>query len=236
MENHARYGEVIYAHDGDRLLVNLFIPSRLRWADRGLTVTQDTRFPAEADTRLRFSLAAPRKLTVAVRYPGWVAPGALTLAVNGETVPVSARPGDYAEVAREWKDGDVLTVGLPMRLTTEFLPRSSSYLAVLYGPLVLAGKLGREGLTNRDFRGQVMNVKKLMPAERTPAFAAPAWEVTGRIEPLAGRPLTFRTRDLARPGDVTLVPFYQLHDERYAVYWRLTSPKKGTVPFFGLAR
>jgi DUF1680 family protein len=187
-----------------------------------MTVTQETTFPAEPRTRLRFHLDAPRKLTLAVRYPAWVLPGSLKLAVNGEAVPVSARPGDYAEVAREWKDGDVLTVELPMRLTTETLPRTSNYLAVLYGPLVLAGKLGRAGLTDRDFRGQAMNPKKSLPAEQTPTFTGPAAEVTTRIEPVAGQPLTFRTQNLAQPGDITLVPFYQLHDERYAIYWRLT--------------
>jgi DUF1680 family protein len=156
-----------------------------------------------------------------------VAPGALKLKVNTETVPVSAGPDGYAVVARTWQDGDVLAVELPMRLTTEPLPRSRDYLAVLYGPLVLAGKLGREELTDRDFRGQAMDRKKVLPAGRTPAFTAPAAEVIGRIEPVAGRPLTFRTRDLATPGDVTLVPFYQLHDERYAVYWRLTGGGNG---------
>jgi len=224
MENHARYGELIYAHSGDKLLVNLFIPSRLNWADRGLTVTQETHFPAEPNTRLEFKVAAPRKLTVAVRYPQWVREGSLKLAVNGEAVPVTAKPGNYAEVTREWKDGDQLAVELPMRLTTEALPRTTDYLAVLYGPLVLAGKLGRDGLTDADFRAQGMNAKKLMPTERTPALTGTAQTVVARIEPVTGQPLTFRTH-LARPDDVTLVPFYQLHDERYAVYWRLTSEK-----------
>ena len=41
------------------------------------------------------------------------------------------------------------------------------------------------------------------------------------IEPLAGEPLTFRTRGVGRPEDVTLVPLYRLYDQRYSVYWRL---------------
>jgi hypothetical protein len=64
-------------------------------------------------------------------------------------------------------------------------------------------------------------IDQVLSADQTPVFTRPAQEITRRIEPVQGQPLTFRTRDLARPGDVTLVPFYQLHDERYAVYWRL---------------
>ena len=43
MENPARYGEMVYAHEGDDLIVNLFVPSTLTWGD--LTVTQENRFP-----------------------------------------------------------------------------------------------------------------------------------------------------------------------------------------------
>ncbi|MBV9124155.1 MAG: glycoside hydrolase family 127 protein, partial [Planctomycetes bacterium] len=221
MENHAKYGEVIYAHARDKLLVNLFIPSRLHWRAQGVTVTQETGFPAEPRTRLHFHLTEPKTFTVAVRYPRWVQPGALKVTVNGAAVAVHGRPGEYAEVTRAWKDGDELTVDLPMRLTTEFLPRSTNYLAVLYGPVVLAGKLGREGLRDKDFRGQRLMMDQVLSADQTPVFTRPAEEITRRIQPVPGRPLTFRTRDLARPGDVTLIPFYRLHDERYAVYWRL---------------
>ncbi len=56
MENHGKYGELIYAHatlaGSDRLFVNLFIPSVLTWKEVGLTLRQETAFPAEPRTRL----------------------------------------------------------------------------------------------------------------------------------------------------------------------------------------
>ena len=53
-ESHAKYAEAIYyrSPDGgrtDTLYVNLLIPSRLQWRDRGLVLTQHTAFP-EGDT------------------------------------------------------------------------------------------------------------------------------------------------------------------------------------------
>ena len=44
---------MIQLESADKLLVNLFIPSQLHWADRGVTLTQETRLPAEPGTRLR---------------------------------------------------------------------------------------------------------------------------------------------------------------------------------------
>ncbi len=227
MENHARYGHMIYARAGmDRLFVNLFIPSELQWKDAGLSLTQDTTFPNEPRTRLRFKLDQPRRLTIAIRYPGWVEPGALKLTVNDSAVTITARPGEYAEVTREWKNGDVLNVELPLKIRIEMLPHSDDYAAILYGPVVLAGQLGRESLTEADLHRQIIDVRKTLPVAQTPVFLAAADEVAAHIEPVAGQPLTFRTTNLAKPADVTLAPFYATHDQRYAIYWQLTTPAK----------
>ena len=57
IENHARYGESIYAQDDDALYVNLFIASTLEWRERGITVTQPTRFPDADTTRIDIRVA-----------------------------------------------------------------------------------------------------------------------------------------------------------------------------------
>ncbi len=220
MENQSLYGASIYAHRGDRLFVNLFIPSELTWSEQGAKVTQITTFPDEARTRLEMKLAAPKKFTVAVRYPSWVEAGALKLAVNGKAVETTARPGTYAEVTREWKDGNALTVELPMKLHTEMLPNNDSYVSVFYGPILLGAKLGSEGLEDSDFHsGTSMRAKDKMAAAKIPVFVRPVSEIISRIEPVAGKPLQFTTKDLCKPSDVTLVPINKIYDERYSVYF-----------------
>jgi hypothetical protein len=37
------------------------------------------------------------------------------------------------------------------------------------------------------------------------------------------KPLVFRTKNLGKPDDVTLIPFYNMHHERYSVYWNVVS-------------
>ena len=70
MENPARYGEAIYARQGDALLVNLFLASQLTWREKGLTLRQETRFPDEDRTRLVLRLEKPRALRPAPAPPG----------------------------------------------------------------------------------------------------------------------------------------------------------------------
>ena len=229
MENHARYGEVIYAHEGgDKLLVNLFIPSELRWGD--LAVRQETRYPADGQSKLTISgLAQPKTFAVSVRYPGWAEAGGLKLSVNGQPVVSAGQtaPGQYADLRREWKNGDVLTVDLPVKIRTEPLPDTDGFAAIFYGPVLLAADLGRDGMKDGDFITQIANEQKELSAAKAPVLIAnSAAEIPAHLQPVANEPLTFRLTDIVKPQDVTLKPFYALPEERYAFYWRMTTPAK----------
>jgi len=230
MENHGKYGGMIYAQAKNRLYVNLFIPSVLTDRAHGLTLRQETTFPEEPKTRLALTLAAPQKMTLSLRCPAWVAPGALSVRVNGHVVATSARPGSYVDVSRVWRSGDRVELGLPMRLTTEPLPDSKDYAAFFYGPVLLAGPLGTEGLTPADFHGggpfdsPGQTAQKKIPESHVPVFIGTPEAALARIAPVPGHPLTFQTHGLAQPRDVTLVPFYRLFFERYALYWPVLTP------------
>jgi hypothetical protein len=52
-------------------------------------------------------------------------------------------------------------------------------------------------------------------------LAGDATNVLSHIEPVPGRPLSFRSVGIGRPGDVSLVPYYRLHHQRFTVYWKL---------------
>jgi DUF1680 family protein len=225
MENHARYGKAIYAHEGnDKLLVNLFIASTLDWPEAGVRIEQQTAFPEQADSQLIFHLASPKTLEVDVRYPNWVSPGAMKISVNGEAQPIAAQPDQFAAIARQWKDGDIMKIETPMTLHTEMLPHSQDYVALLYGPIVLAGKLGAQGMKPDDFTSQFMELTHRIRPTDLPVIVRPISQITAHLKPVDGQPLTFASDDLLKPNDVELVPFYKLYNERYSVYWHLMTP------------
>ncbi len=221
IENHAKYGETIYFHDDVSLYVNLFIASELTWADKGLKLRQETQFPDSDSTRLTLRCDTPVTLALKIRNPAWALN--ISVAVNGRQETVQSSPGSYVTIEREWRDGDHVDVRLPMSLHLEELPGSPDTVAVLYGPVVLAGALGTENMPDvylRDFFTRFTDVNT-WPAPPVPALAGTAQEMISHIEPVDGCPLTFRTRDIGRPNDVELIPFYRLHHQRYNVYWQL---------------
>ena len=218
MENPARYGEAIYARQGDALLVNLFLASELAWREKGLTVRQETRFPDEDRTRLVLSLGTPARFALRLRHPAWAKDG-FAVSVNGQAQRVEGGPGSYATIEREWRDGDVVEARLPMGLRFEATDDDPARGAFLWGPIVLAADLGAEGLDAKARYGP--SAPEVRLAELPPApvlVAASPAEALARVKP-AGGPLTFRTEGLAQPGDVLLRPFFRLADRRYAVYF-----------------
>jgi DUF1680 family protein len=220
MENHAKYGDTIYFHTGDSLFVNLFIASELTWPEQGLTLRQDTKFPTSDTSTLKMKLQKPTTLTLKIRHPAWATDG-MTVRINGKKQDVESAPSSYLALTREWHDGDKIEVRLPMSLHTEFLPGVSNDLAVLYGPIVLAGELGTNSMPDPLTPNQTDYSR--LPAPSAPMFVADADDLLKHIKPVSGEPLTFRTRGIGRPKDVTLIPFYELHRQRYSVYWQLIS-------------
>jgi len=223
MENHSKYGDTIYFHDDDSLWVNLFIASELDWKDKGLTVTQETKFPESETTTLLFKAAKPVELTVRIRCPQWLAwPAQFTL--NGKKLDVSGVAGEYAAIRRQWQEGDKLEVKLPMSLHMENLPNAENIAAVLYGPIVLAGQLGAEGMSGSYAPNQGDFNRVACP--EAPVLVTDINNVTAHIEPVAGKPLAFQTKGIGKPEDINLIPFYRTHHQRYSVYWRVFTEEK----------
>ncbi|HUL78642.1 MAG TPA: beta-L-arabinofuranosidase domain-containing protein [Vicinamibacteria bacterium] len=217
MENPARFGEAVYARQGDALLVNLFLASELGWPEKGLVLRQETRFPEEDGTRLVLHVKTPTRLALRLRHPGWAS--AIEVRVNGAAPAAESRPGSYATIEREWRDGDVVEARMPMSLRFEALPDDASVGALLYGPVVLAADLGTEGLDEARRYGPMAPELHGDEAGGASVLVAPSPAAAlARVRP-TGEPLAFRTDGIGRPRDLDLRAFYRLADRRYQVYF-----------------
>jgi DUF1680 family protein len=216
VEEYSKLTDSIYWHDDDGVYVNLFIPSELKWPEKGFRVRQDTRFPDQPRTALTVTSDKPVHLAMRVRIPSWLA-SAPTVKLNGKPLEATASPGSYLTLARTWKKGDRVELELPMRLHIESMPDDPKLQAILYGPLVLAGDLGAEGLTEQLITGPMGPRVQALPIE-VPTFRATAADPASWIKP-ADKPLTFRTTGQRK--DVTLVPLNSIFDRRYSVYWEV---------------
>jgi DUF1680 family protein len=222
MENHAKYGDTIYFHSADTLFVNLFIASTLAWNQRGVTIRQETKFPESDTTRLTVGCKKPVVFSMKIRSPQWAKSVSATVNGQPQKIDVAADTG-YFTIRREWRDGDTVAVRLPMSLHVEPLPGMPGTVSILYGPIVLAGELGTQGLEDVKPYVQDQLAQAKIPAPPVPAFVCEAADLPAHIAPVEGQPLTFRTQAIGKPDDVTLIPYYRMHHQRFSVYWQLWS-------------
>ncbi|HTY62509.1 MAG TPA: beta-L-arabinofuranosidase domain-containing protein [Acidobacteriota bacterium] len=220
MENHAKYGDTIYFHDDSTLYINLFIASELDWPEKGVKIRQETRFPEEDKTRLTFRSSKSVRLNLRVRYPSWARSG-MQIAVNGRVQPVKAIPGSLAAIDRTWKNGDSVEIRFPMSLHLEAMPDDAHLVAILYGPVVLAGDLGKDGLENAKRYGPMSPQFGKESTVEVPEFRCDLKDLLSKLKPEPGAPATFRSDGIGYPRDVVLVPFYKVVEPRYTVYWRI---------------
>ncbi len=216
MESHGLHGDGIYYESGDRLWVNLYVPSTAEWKSAGVNLTMATGFPEGDTATLKLTTSKPKQFTLALRRPAWAESG-FEVKVNGKPVKVVSKPGSYVDIKRTWKTGDTVTLVLPKTLRIEGLPDNKNRAALMWGPLVLAGDLGPE-------RRGASSGSDLVPSFVTAEKPVGEW-----LQPVPDRLGIFRTIGVGRAldgaeKDVEFVPFYRLHRRTYGVYWDLYTP------------
>jgi DUF1680 family protein len=228
IENHGKYGELIYAHDDKNIFVNLFIASKLAWKEKGISLVQETSFPDEASSTIKLTLTEPSSFSLHIRHPSWVQQAAMQVVVNGKKWTTGVDANGFVVINRAWKSGDAVVVQLPMQVKTEYLPDGSPWASFVYGPIVLGAITDTANLTGiraDDSRmGHVAN-GKLYPINTAPFIVSSRKEPALQLKSIKGRPLSFTASAIIYPSDfrnLVLQPFYTIHDARYMVYWRVT--------------
>lgn len=223
MENHGKYGQFVYTKKADNLFVNLFVASELNWKERGIVLRQETGFPYAETSKITI-VQGKGQFTLQVRYPGWVKPDAFQVKVNGKPVTIVTGPSSYVAISRQWKKGDVVEMTFPMHNSVKYLPNLPQYIALMHGPIMLAMKTGTEDLVRLiadDSRFGQLAVGKKLPVDKAPILINNDLEaIANQLQPVAGKPLHF-TISTKMENEIRneLMPFFELHDARYMMYW-----------------
>ena len=201
-ESHVKYASSIYFHSDKDLYVNLFIPSKIDW--EGTTFTQQTSFPQSSTTTFTVD-GNSKQFALRLRYPSWATK--MDIKVNGKKVKAVKGADGYVAISRLWKAGDKIEVQLGMQLREEATKDDASKVALVYGPIMMAGKLDK---VEHPFS----NPQKYNDYY-TFDFKIPASTVEkAKYEGLKS------IKNFKMKNGVELIPFYDAHHCRYAVYWQ----------------
>ena len=218
-ENHAKYGEGIYYHSGNGIYVNLFIPSELTWKEKGINLVQQTQFPDDSAIHLTIKGIKNEPVSLYIRYPSWATSGA-TVKINGNDVQINQKPGSYIVLNNHWKTGDKIDITYPMSLHLVATNDNPNMEAVLYGPIVLVGDMGTEGIKSPEpFAKDQLDYRKVpVPDDIITTLNIGRKKLDDWLVPVNGEPLIFKTAGVASK-EITMIPFYKIDKQRYVIYW-----------------
>lgn len=213
LENHSKYGELIYSHTENDVFVNLFIPSTLDWKEKNISIEQTTKFPYQNSTDLVLKLKKSETFSMNIRCPEWAEN--FEISINGKMQKIEVKPSSYVVLNRKWKSGDQISVTFKTSTHLENLPDGSNWSAFVNGPIVLAAKTSNkdlDGLFADDSRMGHVASGKYYPLDQAYEMIGEKSAYIAKLKELGN--LHFRLDSLE------LQPFFEIHDARYQMYFQ----------------
>ena len=202
IENHSKYTEQIYSHNGNNdLFVNLFIPSVLEWKEKKFSIKQETSFPESNKVTITILSDKNSPVAIKIRNPFWAGRNE-RIKINGKDFKTVLDEYGYWTLPAKWKKSDKIEITFDMNLYTESMPDNPNRIAFKYGPIVLAGQLGKQMPD---------------PVYGTPVLLTDNKNVNDWVKPASS--LEFDMKGVGKPFDVKLIPFYRTYDQYYSIYW-----------------
>ncbi len=116
---------------------------------KNVTITETTNYPFDEVVTLKVGTESNVTFPLYLRIPQWAKDCAVS--VNGEAQAVAAAEGKYVRLEREWKDGDVVELTLPMAVASQVWQQNKASVSVDYGPFTLSLKID-ETIEQHDSR------------------------------------------------------------------------------------
>ena len=180
----------IYYHNNSTLWVNMYIPSKLNWADKGIEIDQTGNFPENPNVELTLSAKNTTEFEFRLFIPSWAKK--VDVAVNGEMQNIKSTPESFLSLKRQWQNNDKISLVFEYDFHLKTMPDDENVIALFYGPMLLAFETGSELILKGNHNTILSN---LSVVEKNSMFH------------LKNNGLTY-----------TLSPFFHIENETYGVY------------------
>ncbi len=212
LESHSKHGDSIYFEGKDTLFVNLYIPSKLEWAQKNTQIEMSTKYPYEGAVNLTVTPSKSSVFQIALRKPNWSQTKPIVM-VNGKLQYTSEQNG-YILLKRRWNKGDTINLDFKIGLSTEIAAPNNKMVVLKHGPMVLAADLGEapKSEENSIYDGPI------------PVIVTD--NILQGIKVTDSKAALYETNNIIKPNDVKLMPFYSMYERRTAIYFNNYTPSE----------
>lgn len=192
LENHFKYAKDVFYQDAENLYINLFVPSRVIWKEKKVTIAMFVE--EERPGELQLTIEGSASFGIRIRKPYWCV-GTPVVIINDQICETYEEKDGYIGMTQEWHNKDCIKISYPCDLRIEQAPDDDSKGTVMYGPYVLAARTESKEFMKIQLRHH------------------PVSEVFERRE----KRLSF----LYKEDVIEFIPLYQVQYEPYQVYMEI---------------
>ena len=232
MENFTKLGNAIYYSGNDSIVISQYLSSVLTDEAKNVKLTMNADIPASDKVTVSVETldgSAALSDSLYFRLPEWLS-GEPSVTVTNDDAAVNLTEA-YAIVSG-LKNGDTISLTLPMNITVHGLPDSDSVFAFKYGPIVLSAKLG-----TTDMSTTYTGVSVLIPAAKLieEKYISDGNDTISVINGSVADFMANINENLVKTegksewtlentdSNLTFVPHYSQHTERYGIYFNYES-------------
>ena len=159
------------------IAATLFGPSEVSTDIGGqpVTITEETDYPFRETISFKVKITKPAMFDFGLRIPEWC--DAASVKVNGQAASIESKAGTFAILKREFHDGDVVTLNLPMKVELKDWFAGGA-VSVQRGPLVYSLKIDEkrvESLVEPDAIRRVLKGNNVQGFPAVEFFPASEW-------------------------------------------------------------
>src|SRR5665648_222554 len=107
-----------------------------------ITLTEETNYPYEETVRFKMNMEKNVTFGLYLRVPAWCKKESVK--INNQEVKIAPTADSYICISREWKDGDQVSLNLPMEISIRTWEVNQNSASVNYGPLTFSLKIDEE--------------------------------------------------------------------------------------------
>ena len=230
MESHTKYQRLVCEEVDGALYINNFIPSEIKW--HGLVLRLETKFPAEESARIvvvgtgNGERGTGNGERIFIRRPFWLAdnPQGKTF-YEPHTIEL---PTHNSQLTTP----NSIDISLPCKWRTESVVSKdgAKHTAVFYGPILMAARLGIEGMRKDATRScnyyahdysvpEKLRSVKFEPPETWKRLSPPPPYDRGMDGASPEVPEPFVEPTFMTPSGLVISPYWAIHGERLCVYF-----------------
>ncbi|MGO4936047.1 glycoside hydrolase family 127 protein [Fundicoccus sp. Sow4_H7] len=213
IESFAKLSDTFYFSDEDTLFINSYFSNQLHLAKANLLLNLQSNADFSQINITATAIDSNQPILIqelAFRIPNWSQKTRIEVDGQGQEVSNEA---DFIFVAL----GKEIQLSFDPQLQFEATPDNPNYGALVYGPFVLASRLGNEAMDADNPNGILVRVgTKLDYLETDIIVEKEDW--LSDIKPIESEKYSMAFELKASNQHVEFVPYYQIHDERYGIY------------------